>query len=148
MEGGLGIARGVEDGARQLERASQLGGVGEVAVVSERHAPLLVVDLDGLAVGAAVGAGRAIARVRDRHRRGGKLRQRIGREHLAYESQVLARDEHAVVVHYDPAALLAAMLQGLQPQIAQAGSIDGLLCEDAEHPAFLVDGHDHLPLSP
>lgn len=80
---GLGIARAVENGARQLERHSQLRCVRQVAVVGKCHAPLLVVDLYGLAVGAAVGACRPVAHVRDGHRRGRKGLQFPLAKHLA-----------------------------------------------------------------
>ena len=57
----------MEDGAFHFKRLAQLGGVGERAIVRQRHAALDVVDHQGLGVEAGVGAHGAIAHMRHGH---------------------------------------------------------------------------------
>src|SRR5262249_59985637 len=61
----FGIAIGLEDGAFVLELASPLGGIGQVAVVTESDFSFVAVDDDGLSVEQAFIAGSGIARVTD-----------------------------------------------------------------------------------
>ena len=79
----------------------------------QRHTPLLVVHFNGLAVVPVVFAGGAVTRVRHRH---GARRERSDagrREHVSHQPQILLRKKESVVVHNDPAALLAAVLQSV-----------------------------------
>ena len=57
----LGIRGGVENGAAALQLLPQLLGVGEVAVVGQRHAALEMVHQNGLDVPLVVAAGGAVA---------------------------------------------------------------------------------------
>ena len=86
--------------------------------MGKRHATLLVIDLYGLTVGTTVGTRRPIPHVRDCHRRGGNRLQLSSSKHLADKPQILMREEQAVVVHHDSAALLPAMLERLKAHIA------------------------------
>ena len=135
----LGIARRVEDRPRELKLRAQRGRVGKIAVVSDGHAALLVVHLDGLAVAPVVSAGGAIARVGDRHRTAGKVLESLPREHLADKTDILVGAEHTVVVDNDAAALLSAMLQRVKPVVTGRRHIGHLRRDHAEYTALFVD---------
>ena len=62
-----------------------------------------------------------------------KARQRRLVEDLGHQSQILRLDDRGAVAHGDAGALLAAMLQGLQPVAGQARHVlaRGVHAEDA-----------------
>ena len=49
--------------------------------------------------------------------------------------------EQPVIVYHYPAALLSPVLQGVETVIAETRRIDGVVRQDAENAAFLVDTH-------
>ena len=135
----LGVRGGAEDGAVELVALAQLGGVREVAVVREGHAALDVADDEGLGVLAALAAGGAVAAVGDGHAPLGQLAEHVLREDLADEARVRVAGDDAVVVHGDAAALLAAVLQGVERVVRDAQDVRALFPHvDAEYAALLV----------
>src|SRR5450432_3268232 len=133
VDDALGVGGRREDRALGLEALAQLAGVDEVAVVAERDRPARVVDGDGLRVLLGRVTGRRVAHVTD-GRRPGQVREAIGREdvvdvpHLAHVAQVVA------IRRDDAGRFLAAMLQGIQPEVREVRrlrmSVDS---DDAAH---------------
>ena len=125
-------------GAFHLKGGAQLGGVGQSAVVRQRHAALDVVDHQRLGVEAGVGAHGAVAHVRHGHLSRAQRVQGFGGEDVADQPRALVAVDDAVVVDGDAAALLAAMLQGVESIIAQRGDVQPIAAVNAEHAAFLM----------
>ena len=142
----LGVRRRVEDRALQLQRAAQLGGVHDIAVVCERHAALDVVHDHGLAVRAGLRAEGAVTRVADGDAALAEVLQHLRGEHVLHQTDVLVIGDHAVVVHGDAAALLAAVLQRVETVVGQRGDVLVFRREDTEHAAFFVDMLVHRKL--
>ena len=138
------VARRVKDRAGQLQCRAQSSGVGKIAVVRERHPALLVVDLDRLTVCAVRAARRAVARVRNCHRRFRKRSERLFRKHFGHQSDVLMRYKHTIVVYDNAAAFLPAMLQGIQTVVAQMRTVCRAVGKHAEYAAFLMYCHGLL----
>src|SRR5260370_22892116 len=65
MDDNFGVAVGLEDRAAMFELAAPLGGVGEVAVVTEGDLALVAIDHDGLGVEQSFVAGGLVACVAD-----------------------------------------------------------------------------------
>ena len=112
----LGIRGAVEDGALVFQLAAQLHGVGQVAVVAQRHGAAAMPDDHGLGVGADAGAGGGVAHMAGGHvcRGGGQACQHLRGEHLVYKTQIPVAGDHAVIVDGNTAALLPAVLQRIQ----------------------------------
>ena len=106
---------------------------------------LQVVDLKGLTVGKVGAAGGAVAGVGNRQLPRGKPLHHVAGKHLAHQAQPFMAGEHAVVVDDDSAALLPAVLQGVQAVIGQTRHILLALAVDAEHAAFFVNTHGYSP---
>ena len=147
----LGIAGGVEDRAAQLQLLAQLPGVDEVAVMAQSQGALEVVDEHGLSVDAALCAGGAVAAVAHGHAALVQLFQHVAGKDLVDQAHVLVAVDHAVVVDGDAAALLPAMLQGVE-RVVGGGHHAGfsVLEVDAEYAAFLMQlvkrVHAHSPI--
>ena len=112
----LGIRGAVEDGTLVFQLTSQLNGIGQVAVVAQGHGAAAVPHDHGLGVGPDAAAGGGVA-----HMAGGHLGVGVGQaaqhrrgEHLVHKAQIPVALDDAVVIHRDAAALLPAVLQGLQ----------------------------------
>ena len=149
----LRIRRGVEDRARKLEFRTQLGGICQVAVVSQRHRSLDVADHKGLRIGADGHPRGGIAAVADAHIAPGHRLQHVLGEHVVHKAQLAPFVEHAVVVHRHAAALLAAVLQRVQAVIGGTHHVQvRVAAVNAEHAAlfmqlFVKIVFDH-PLTP
>ena len=76
----------------------------------------------------------------DRHRSLVDFAQRVAREHLRHQSVVLVRLHHAIIVDDNAAALLTAVLQGIQRMIRLRDDalVGGIRAVNAEHAALLV----------
>ena len=120
-------------------------GVGEVAVVGQGHAALVVVHQDGLDVPLVVGPGGAVAHVAYGDGARAQGAEPLRRKHLVHQPHIPVRGEHAIVVHRDAGALLAPVLEGVQGVIGQGGHIRRLRRVHAEHAALLLDvaGREH-----
>ena len=129
----------MEDGALQLQLLAQLGGVGQRAIVGQRHAALDVVDHQRLGVGATGAAHGAVAGVADGHLPGGQPFEHVCGEHVVDQAHVLVAGDQAVVVDRDAAALLAPVLQCVQAVVAGGGDVHAVLRVDSEDAALLVE---------
>ena len=144
----LGIRGGVEDGAPLLQPVPQLQGIGQVPVVGQGHAPLAVVDQQGLDVMPAVGAGGGVAHVAHGDAALPQGPEPVPGEDLAHKARIPEGAEHAVVVHHDPRALLPPVLEGVQPAVDQGRKLGPLRREHAENAALLPElsaGHAVIP---
>ena len=147
----LGIAGGVEDRASQLQLLAQLPGVNEVAVMAQSQGALEVIDQQGLGIAAALGAGGAVAAVAHGHAALMELFQHITGKNLVDQTHVLVAVDHAVVVDGDAAALLPAMLQGVEGVVGGGHHAGFSVLEvDTEYAAFLMQlvkrVHAHSPI--
>ena len=106
----LRVAGGVEDGAGHFQLGAQLVGVGQVAVVGQGHAALVVVDHDGLGVEPPVPSGGGVAHMAHGHGAGTQVVQDLRGKDLAHQPHVLVVPEQTVVADHNAAALLAPVL--------------------------------------
>ena len=125
MPDGFGRHLGIGAGAQMLalvdELRPQVIRVHQRAVVGQRDER--VVDGGDMRLSRLPGglpAARGIAHVPDGHHALAKTRQRRLAEDLGHKPQVLRLDDRGAVAHGNAGALLAAMLQGLQPVAGQA----------------------------
>ena len=141
----LRIRGGLENGAPALQLLPQLVGVGQVAVVGQGHAALVVVHQDGLDVALVVGPGGAVAHVAHGDGPRAQRAEPLCREHVVHQPHVPVGGEDPVVVHRDAGALLPPVLEGIQGVVGQGGHIGSLRRVHAEHAALLVDvaGREH-----
>ena len=114
-------------GARELdplgdELVAQLGGVDEVAVVAQGDDVAVAAAHQRLRVRPVAGARGAVAHVADGVLAAEALEHLLV-EHLADEAEVLDDRDLAVVGHGDAGALLAAVLQGVEPEEGQARDV-------------------------
>ena len=135
----LRVRGGLEDGAPALQLGAQLVGVGEVSVVGQGHAALVVVDQDGLDIALVVAAGGTVADVAHGDVAGAQRPEPLLGEDLAHEAHVPVGGEDTVVVDGDARALLAPVLQGIKRVIRQGGHVGRGLRIHAEDAALLVD---------
>ncbi|MPN36629.1 hypothetical protein SDC9_184139 [bioreactor metagenome] len=129
----------MEDRALQLVLFAQLGGVGQVAVVPQRHAALDVPHHQRLRVGAAAGAGGGVAAMPHCHFASAQRLQFTGAKHLVHKANVFMQGKHPVVVDRNAAAFLPAVLQCIQTIVTQRGHVQLLFAR--KHPknaAFLM----------
>ena len=138
---GLRVAGGVENRPRQFQFAAELGGVAEITVVGEGHAPFLMVDLNGLAVAPVGGPGGAIAGVAHRHGPLRKPLQNIPAKHLAHQPKILVGRKDTIVVDHNAAALLPPVLECVEAIVDHPSHIGRLRLDDTEHAAFFMDCH-------
>ena len=101
--------------------AVRLRGIAEVSVVGQREAPFQMIHLQRLAVRPAGCPGGGIAYMPDSHASLRHRRKDLRSEHFAHQAEILFCREKAAVVHNDTAALLAAVLQGIESMIYNAG---------------------------
>ena len=134
----LRIRGGLENGAPALQLLPQLVGVGQVAVVGQGHAALVVVHQDGLDVALVVGPGGAVAHVAHGDGAGAQGAEPLLRKHVVHQPHIPVGGEKPVIVHYDARALLPPVLQGIQGIVGQGGHVGGLRGIDAEDPALLM----------
>ena len=128
--------------AQNFELAAQLRRVDKVAVVADRHSALAVMQNHRLRVGTAALARRGIADMAGSHlcAAGQLLQHALGKD-LADKAQIAVAGQHAVDVQRNAAALLAAVLQGIQRTVDGTDHIGlaGLVIH-TEHAALLVQG--------
>ncbi len=127
---------GLERNALRLELVAQLGGVDEVAVVGEGDGVLAARPGERLGVLPGGRAGRGVAHVTDGVR-AGEPGEDLLVEDLRDEAHVFDDRDLALVGHRDAGALLAAMLQGVEPEEGEPGDV-AARGEDAEHAATVV----------
>ena len=135
----------MENRAIQLQTVPQLHGIAQVAVVSQCHFSLLMIDLNGLAVAAAGAAGSSISHMAHGHGTGGQPGQGVGVEYFADKPKILPGEKHSIVIHHNPAAFLTPVLQSVQAVIDQIGNVVGLGSENTENAAFFMQTHGIPP---
>ena len=106
----LRVGGGLKNGAFRLQLLAQFVGVGEIAVVSQSHAALMVIDQNGLNIALVVAAGGAVPHMAYGNVALSQRRETLRREHVAHQSYVPIGGEHPVVVHHNAAALLSPVL--------------------------------------
>src|SRR3990172_8365147 len=136
MEDDLGVGCRAEDGSLSLEFGPDPHGVDQVAVVAERQGASMGAREKGLGILELARSGSGIADVSDgdipRRPRGARLGEDTGpRAH-----PLLHRDRLPVGTG-DPRRFLAAMLQGIEPQIGEIGRLR--MPVDAEDPALIPE---------
>src|SRR5215211_7799675 len=117
------------------ELVVELDRVGQVAVVGERQLPA-VVPPDGLRVLPRAAAGGRVANVADRHVAGERPKFLLI-EDLRDEPQLAHRGDVSALAGGDPRRLLPAVLERVQPEIAETGYVPAG-CVYAEDPAFIA----------
>ena len=147
MHDHFGVAGGLENGAAMFESAAQLAGIGEIAVVRQGQLALVAIDDDGLRVGERGVAGGGVARVA--HGRGaGQAGEHLGLKDLLHQAHALFQVQRGAIGRDDAGRFLAAVLQGVEPQIGELGGFG--MAEDAADTAVIVEvivvemGHDCL----
>src|SRR5215472_10887201 len=130
------IAVRLKDRAAMLKLAAPLGGVGQIAVVTERNLALVAVDHNGLGVQQRFVAGRGIPRVAD-GQAAGQLRENAGLENLfnfAHGAMVL---EFQAVACDDAGGFLTAMLEGIKAEVNQIRGFG--MAKNAEDATMVVE---------
>ena len=127
-------------------------GVDDVAVVGERQRAVHRLDEERLDVALVRRTGRRVAGVADRVVAGQRLHRLVG-EDVRHQPGLLVDAGAVPVADGDAGRLLAAVLQGEQPEERQLGDALAVRRRDAEHAALLVgrsssagsaDGHGDL----
>ena len=138
----LGVRRGVEDAAGQLDALAQRAGIDQIAVVRQRQIAFAVRDAQRLCILAALQTGRRVADMADRHI-SGHIVQNALIEHIVDQTEILMGADHTVIVDRDAAGLLTAVLQGKQCRICLMRRAQALCVVrmdiNAEYAAFFVD---------
>ena len=143
MEHDFGVAVGLEDRSGAHQPLADFVRVDDVAVVADADLAVHAIDQDRLRVRELALAGGRIARVADRDR-AGQRRERGLVEDLVDVAHAL-HDPHALAVgRRDAGALLAAMLQRVEPEIGQLRRFR--VSVDSEHPAFILELVEHKRL--
>ncbi len=128
----FGVHGGLEDGARGLEAAADLPGVGEGAVVADGDHLAAVLHHEGLGVDEHGGAGGGIAHVAD-GQMPRKLIQECRVEDLGHQPQAPVHADPFAVAGDDAAGLLAPVLEGVEAEVGDAGRVG--VAVDAEDAA-------------
>src|SRR6266850_1179963 len=135
MNDHFGVAIGLKYRAFVLQLAPPLRSVGEIAVVPERHFPLVAVDHDGLRVQQRLVARGGIACVTDGEIAGQVGQHRRGKDffHFAHRPMQV---QFGSIAGNDSSRFLAAMLQCVQAKIGQLRGL--FMSEHAEYTTFVV----------
>ena len=142
----LGVRCAVKDRTAHFQLAAQFGRIDQVAVVADRHSTLAVMQDHRLRVGTAALTGSGIAHMAGSHLgTTGEFFQHALGENLADKAQIAVAGQNAVYVQGNAAALLAAVLQGVQRTVHGADhiSLAGFVIH-TEHAALLVQGFSVL----
>ena len=146
VQNDFGIAGRLKDGSFALQIAPQLRRVGDVAVVRHRDLSLVARHQERLRVEQYGIAGGGITRVADRHV-AGQACDLLRRENIGDMPHGFGTADLAMVAGGDARALLAAMLQRVEPEVRQVGSFGmAVNGEDAALLAKLVEGFEFLSL--
>ena len=138
MENDFRIGGRLADGAVAHELLAQRQAVGEVAVMGHGEAATVELREERLNVAQHGLARRGIADMADRGRTRQPLDDGLAREVVTHETVTALGMELAAIEGHDAGRLLPAMLQGMQPQRRDGGSVG--MAEDAEDAAFFAQG--------
>ena len=140
MDDDLAVGGRLEDGALPHEGIADLVGIHKVAVVAERERPVHAVDDDRLRIRELAVSGGGVAHVTD-----GlgpwQLRQGVLVERLVDMPHCLRVADPHTVGRRNAGALLAPVLQGVESEIRQVGSLG--MSVDPEHAAFVFEFVEH-----
>ena len=140
----LAVCGGLEDRALALQLPAEGVGVGEVSVMGQGHAALVVVHQDGLDVALVVAAGGAVADVAHSDAplpQGGKA---LRAEDIPHQTHVPVGPDDPVVVDGDAGTLLPPVLEGVEGIVGKAGDVSPLRQADAEDAALFVEVTVHV----
>ena len=98
----------------------------------------MMIDEDGLGIGAALHVRRRIPAVAQRHAALFDLHQHIAGEHLGDQAALAILLHHAVRVDAHAAAVLTAVLKGVQRMVGLRHDALALSAVDAEHAALIL----------
>jgi hypothetical protein len=124
------------DPSRTSRSRPQLAGVHEIAVVRDGDLSVRAIDQDGLRVEQAALARGRVAGVADRDMAGQRFERRLVERlgHVAHG----ARDPHLLAIGgADAGALLAAVLQRVEPEVGQVGRFG--MPEDAKNTTLVFE---------
>jgi hypothetical protein len=133
----LGVERRLEQAAARDQLAAQLVGVGQVAVVGDRQPAAGDVDEQRLDVAQDRLAGGGVTIMTDRGVAPELADDGPGAEIVADQAEPAMGVEVSAVVADDAARLLAAVLQGMEPERRVRSRL--IVADDAEDAAFLVE---------
>src|SRR5882724_3995898 len=136
MDDDFGVAVRLENRAAMLELAAPVGGVCEIAVVTERHFALVAIDHDGLCVEKSFVARSGITRVADGGG-AGKFVQNIGRENFFDFAHGAVGVEFVAVAGDNAGGFLAAMLERVETKIDKLCRFS--VAEDSDDAAVVVE---------
>src|SRR5713101_392392 len=119
-----------------LELAAPLGGISEVAVVTQCDFALVAIDHDGLRVEQGFVAGGGVARVADGEATG-QLREHAGLENFFDFAHRAVEMKLRAVAGDDAGGFLSAMLQRIKPEIGEIGGFR--MAENAEYTTLVVE---------
>ena len=136
MQDHLGVGGGLHHGAAAHQFAAQGQPVGEVAVVADRKAAGIEFGEQRLHVAQDGRAGGGVADMADRGSAGQAFDHLAAGEGVADEAEPPFAVKPGAVEGDDAGGLLAAMLQGVQPERGDGGGFG--MAENAEHAAFLA----------
>src|SRR5215472_567592 len=130
------VAVGLEDGATVLEAPAPLGGVGEIAVVTQRDFALVAIDDDGLRVEQALVAGSGVTSMAHCEV-AGQFRKHQRREDFFDFAHGAVDVKIKAVTRYDARGFLSAMLQGVETEVGELGGFR--MTEDTEDATVVVE---------
>ena len=127
------VERKMDPSASRLVRMA--GRVDEVAVVGDGQRAARVIDEQRLRVAQVGDAGGGVAVVADRQA-SGQARQAVLGKHVVDPPHADLGLHGFAVRRHDAGAFLAAVLQGIEPQVGQLGGLGRTV--DADDGAFVV----------
>src|SRR5882724_7669005 len=136
MDDDFGVAVRLKNRAAMFQAAAPFGGVGEIAVVAERHLALVAIDHDGLGIEQSFVARGGIARVADGGG-AGKFVQNIGRENFFDFAHGAVGVEFVAVAGDNAGGFLAAMLESVKAEIDELCRFG--VAEDSDDAAVVVE---------
>ena len=134
----LGIRGTAEDLALGNEPGPDHFGIGEVAVVTERHLAEAPPHQEGVRRAGHVAAGGGIAGVPDGRIALEAIQHGLG-ENIRHIAQTLVENQLASVPGTDAGGLLAPVLEGVEAQVGLAAGF--WLVKDPEDPALIPERH-------
>ena len=132
----LGVARRGQPEAARQQLVAQRRRVDDVAVVGEGQRAVHRLDEERLDVALVRRPGRRVPGVADRVVAGQRLQRLVG-EDVRHEPGLLVDPGPVAVADGDAGGLLAAVLQGEQPEERELGDALAVRCRDAEHATLL-----------
>ena len=132
----FGVRCCVEDAALLLQPTAKLKGVGEIPVVGQSHAALVVIDDQRLHIPDIVRPGGSIADMANCDitlPEGPKL---LPAKHLAYKAEVPECRKYTIAVQRDASSFLSPVLQRVKSEIDQRRKISRPGFVETEYAAF------------